>query len=122
MDQCPSQGVSKQCQKQGAFFFILSLLQAKKRCSAVKKMDKISSLIFAPQKIRNIKKPKWPVFLRDLRSEAKDIRTLKIYIEGFEQWKYQRQARLKQIEDKMGLNPHCNLRALGKVFLSGARL
>lgn len=60
--------------------------------------------------------------LRDPRSEAKDIRNLKIYTEGFEEWKYQRQARPKQIEDKMGLNPRRNLRALGKVFLSGARL
>lgn len=63
MHQCPSQGVFKQCQKQGAFFFILALFKAKKRCSAVKKMDKISSLIFAPQKIRNIKTPNSQVCL-----------------------------------------------------------
>lgn len=88
-------------------------------------MDKVSSLTFAIQKIRDIKKKKWPGLLRDLRSEAQDIINLKIPQipkKGFEQWKHQRQAWSKQIEDKRGLNPHRNLRALVKVSLSGGRL
>lgn len=51
-------------------------------------MDKVSSLTFAIQKIRDIKKNKWPGLLRDLRSEAQDIRNLKIPKipkKGFEQ-------------------------------------
>lgn len=51
-------------------------------------MDKVSSLTFAIQKIRDIKKKKWPGLLRDLRSEAQDIINLKIPQipkKGFEQ-------------------------------------